>query len=184
MQRFGSRGSSSAAVSGRRARVDKEKADKLWRSLGSIQQQGISKEDIVNQYKSMTIEMDERQARPPPEPPPWSARESKVWKKINEICLDSVLFCLCFSFELHVVSSVFLFPSRKILEFRSGDEKSGLPVIGSVPITESTNFISSTEVIDSKSESRADDKQKDFYHFVSCFFSNCIVNRVKNILLI
>ncbi|CAH9130645.1 unnamed protein product [Cuscuta epithymum] len=97
-------------------------------------------EDIVNHYKSMTIEADERRARPPPEPPPWNVRESRVWKKMNEFSFNFVLFCLCFSFKLHVVLSVFLFPSKKFLEFRSGDEKSGLPVIDSV--------IASTEVMD------------------------------------
>ncbi|CAH9053246.1 unnamed protein product [Cuscuta epithymum] len=85
-------------------------------------------EDIVNQYKSMAIEAGEWQARPPPEPPPWSARGSRVWKKMSEFCFNSILFYLCFSFELHVVLGVFLFPSRKILEFRSSDEKYGLPI--------------------------------------------------------
>ncbi|CAH9121786.1 unnamed protein product [Cuscuta epithymum] len=113
----------------------------------SIQLQGLSKEDIVIQYKSMTIEAVERRARPPPEPPSWSASKPRVWKKMGELCFNSVLFCLCFSFELHVVLDVFLFPSRVILDFKLGDEKFGLLVIGSVkPITESANIIASTEI--------------------------------------
>ncbi|CAH9123103.1 unnamed protein product, partial [Cuscuta epithymum] len=149
------------------------------RSMVSIQQQGMSKEDIVIQYKSMTIEADERRARPPPEPLPWSASKARVWKKICELCFNYVLCCLCFSFELHVVLDVFLFPSREILYFKSGDEKSGLLVIGSIkPITGSANIIDSTEVIYSKSGSRVDDRHKAFYGFVYFFFLDCIISHV------
>ncbi|CAH9093286.1 unnamed protein product [Cuscuta epithymum] len=127
MQRFGGQGSTCTVVSGRRSSVDKEKVDKLWQSMVSIQRQGASKEDIVIQYKGMTIEVDEGRARPPPEPPPWSASKSRVWKKMGELCFNSILLCLCFSFELHVVLDVLLFPSREILDFKPGDEKYGLP---------------------------------------------------------
>ncbi|CAH9077569.1 unnamed protein product, partial [Cuscuta europaea] len=150
-------GSTSAGVSGRRSSVDKEKVDKLLRSMGSIQQQVMTKEDIVIQSKSMTIEADERRARSPLESPPWSASKFSVWKKMCERWFNLVLFCSCFYLELHVVLNIFLFPSREFLDFKSGDEKSVLLVIGSIkPITGSTNIIVSTEVIYSRSGSRAD----------------------------
>ncbi|CAH9141649.1 unnamed protein product [Cuscuta epithymum] len=86
------------------------------------------------------------------------------------LCFNSVLFCLRFSFELHVVLDVFLFPSKEILVYKSSDEKSVLLVIGSVKlISGSTNSIASTEVIYSKSGSRADGRHKTFYHFVYFF---------------
>ncbi|CAH9108362.1 unnamed protein product [Cuscuta epithymum] len=100
---------------------------------------------------------------------------------MSEFCFNFVSFCLCFSFELHVVLGVLFFSSRKFFAFKSGDEKSGLPVIGSVkPITGSTILIASTEVIVSKDGSRVDGRHKTFYHFVSYFISNCIVSH-KNL---
>ncbi|CAH9088847.1 unnamed protein product, partial [Cuscuta epithymum] len=107
-------------------------------------------EDIVNQYKSMAIEADERRARPPPEPPPWSASESRVWKKMKNYVL--ILFYSVCVFHLNCMlfwtCSYFL---AEILEFKSSDDKSGLPVVGSVkPITGLANIIASTKVIDNR----------------------------------
>ncbi|CAH9129173.1 unnamed protein product [Cuscuta epithymum] len=84
-------------------------------------------ESFVDKYKTMEISaeeeeldlnkadvevvVDERWARRPPEPPPWSASKSRVWKKMDEFIFNFVLFSLCFSVELLVVwfSFVFLF---------------------------------------------------------------------------
>ncbi|CAH9092259.1 unnamed protein product [Cuscuta epithymum] len=111
---------------------------------------GAEEEELDLDEADVEVVVDERRARPPPKPPPWSSSKSRVWKKMGELCFNSVLFSLCFSVELHVVLDVPLFPSRVILEFRLGDEKYGLPVIGSVkPITGSTNVIASTEVMNS-----------------------------------
>ncbi|CAH9059783.1 unnamed protein product, partial [Cuscuta europaea] len=137
---------------------------------------GAEEEELDLDEADVESVADERRARPPPEPPPWSASKSRVWKKMGELYFNCILFSLCFSVELHVVFDVFFFPSREILKFRLGDEKSGLPVIGSVmPITGSANVIACTEVIDSLSGSRSDGRHKAFYRFVYSFFLDCII---------
>ncbi|CAH9117390.1 unnamed protein product [Cuscuta europaea] len=128
---------------------------------------GVEEENLDLDEADVEGVADERRARPPPEPRPWSASKSRVWKKMGELYFNCILFSLCFSVELHVVLDMFFFPSREILKFRLDAEKSGFSVIGSVmPITGSTNVIASTEVIDSQSGSRADGRHKTFYHFV------------------
>ncbi|CAH9117296.1 unnamed protein product, partial [Cuscuta epithymum] len=122
---------------------------------------GAEEEEPDLDEADVEVVTDERRARPPPEPLPWSASKSRVWKKMSELYFNSVLFSLCFSDELHVVLDVFLFPSRDILEFRLSDEKFGLSVIDSVKlITGSANVIAST---------------KTFYHYVYLFFFDCII---------
>ncbi|CAH9115512.1 unnamed protein product [Cuscuta epithymum] len=63
-------------------------------------------DSFVDKYKKMTIgaeeeELDlneadvkvvahERRARPPPDPPPWSASKSRIWKKMDELYFNSI----------------------------------------------------------------------------------------------
>ncbi|CAH9133118.1 unnamed protein product [Cuscuta epithymum] len=68
--------------------------------------QQLYMDSFVDKYKKMTIgaeeeELDlneadvkvvahERRARPPPEPPPWSASKSRIWKKMDELYFNSI----------------------------------------------------------------------------------------------
>ncbi|CAH9084532.1 unnamed protein product [Cuscuta europaea] len=86
---------------------------------------------------------------------------------------------LRFYLDLYSVLVVLCFSSKKTLELRSGDEESGLQVIGSVKSKAgSANYFSFTEVINSNFGSEADDRHKKFCHFVTCLSSvkkTCII---------
>ncbi|CAH9078400.1 unnamed protein product [Cuscuta europaea] len=144
--------------------------------LRANQVQGSSGRPCLVWHKEFLIQElekeEEMRIRPPPEPPPWRNFATRVWKTIS----ISVLDCLCFYFELHVVLFVLLFQFVKILEFRTGDEKSDLPVIDSVkPNPGSANLIAFSEVIGPKSGSRPDDRQWAFCLFVTCLRSIILI---------
>ncbi|CAH9137717.1 unnamed protein product [Cuscuta epithymum] len=59
---------------------------------------GAEKEKLDLNKVDVEVVADERQARPPPEPPPWSASKSRVWKKMsvfyfNSVFIQFVFFC-------------------------------------------------------------------------------------------
>ncbi|CAH9059941.1 unnamed protein product [Cuscuta europaea] len=93
-------------------------------------------------------------ARPPLEPPPWSAGEFRIWNKTSELCFNSFLFCLCFYFELHVILVVFLFPVVVLLI-----DRVSVPVILGLilPVSGLASYVALNEVADSKSIPRAHD---------------------------
>ncbi|CAH9080630.1 unnamed protein product [Cuscuta epithymum] len=56
---------------------------------------GAEKEKLDLNKADVEVVADERRARPPPEPPPWSASKSRVWKKMSVFYFNSVFLSVC-----------------------------------------------------------------------------------------
>ncbi|CAH9080810.1 unnamed protein product, partial [Cuscuta epithymum] len=80
--------------------------------------------------------------RPPPEPPPWNAGESRVWKHLFNFTV-----CLRFIFHDHTVYfSIDFFYYCKTFTLGVGDESYAVTVIGSImPNLRSTSYIALSE---------------------------------------
>ncbi|CAH9060639.1 unnamed protein product [Cuscuta epithymum] len=108
--------------------------------------------------------------RPPPEPPPWRAGKSRVWKHLFNFTV-----CLHFSFLYQTVyCSVGYFYYCKTLALGMGDESSAVTIIGSImPNFGSASYIALSKVINSESGPRADGCLWCFCYFSS--FLNAVI---------
>ncbi|CAH9143432.1 unnamed protein product [Cuscuta epithymum] len=130
----------------------------------------VDKEELDLNKADVEVVADERRARPPPEPPPWtawSASKSRVWKKMSDFYFNFVLSSLCFSVKLYVVWSCFgicffvYFPVCKTLILDMGGERNMVTVYAFLfPGYGSANFIAT--VINSESGSRDNGYQFSF----------------------
>ncbi|CAH9083169.1 unnamed protein product [Cuscuta epithymum] len=127
---------------------------------------GAEEEELDLNKADVEIVADERRTRLPPEPPPWSARKSRVWKKMDEFVFNFILLDLCFSVELFVVWFCFVLcfcfpPVGKTLILDMGDERNMVTVFGFLfPNFGSANFIAAA--INSESGSRDNGCQISF----------------------
>ncbi|CAH9070152.1 unnamed protein product [Cuscuta epithymum] len=133
------------------------------RGLGSL----ATIQCLTDQHKSLTMEAAERRARPPPEPPPWSASKSRVIVWFGNLGQRIYFICFIFSFSDYLFCCVpsfgFDIPVCKTLILDVGDERNTVTVFDfRFPNYGSTNYIVSQEVINSESGSRDNGCQISF----------------------
>ncbi|CAH9084521.1 unnamed protein product [Cuscuta europaea] len=138
----------------------------LWNCRGLAI--GAEEEELDLDEADVECVADERRARPPSEPPPWSTtpkwiqfQRQKIWVlvQVNQFGRQIKLFSCIFLFPDYSVCFgfcfVFVFPFRETIDLDMGNKGIGVTVCGSfVPINGSASYITSVEVINSESDSR------------------------------